>query len=188
MKKKNIKIKNKMYMLMLVCAVLMVSNVAISTSVKAVSISKSKVTIRVGATKKLKLNGTSSTVKWSSSKKSVATVSQKGKIKTKKKGNAIITAKVGAKKYKCKVTVIGKYDYNKYLTASKIRETLGVPKKATCKIKFSEPYFWSGGACYLTYVQVNGIGAYSKYFAFGEFMTDSKEPSAKGIYSWSVQP
>ena len=41
----------------------------------------------------------------SSSKKSVATVSSKGRVKAKKKGSATITAKVGKKKYTCKVTV-----------------------------------------------------------------------------------
>jgi len=43
--------------------------------------------------------------KWSSSKKSVATVSKKGKVVAKKAGSATITAKIGKKKYKCKVKV-----------------------------------------------------------------------------------
>ena len=38
-------------------------------------------------------------------KKAVATVSKKGKVKAKKKGSCMITAKVGKKKYVCKVTV-----------------------------------------------------------------------------------
>ena len=42
-------------------------------------------------------------VVWKSSKKKVATVSKKGKVKAKKPGKTTITAKVGKKKYKCKV-------------------------------------------------------------------------------------
>ena len=44
-------------------------------------------------------------VVWKSSKKKVATVSKKGKVKAKKPGKTTITAKVGKKKYKCKVVV-----------------------------------------------------------------------------------
>lgn len=41
----------------------------------------------------------------SSSNKKVAIVTKKGKVKGKKAGKVTITAKVGKKKYKCKVTV-----------------------------------------------------------------------------------
>ena len=44
-------------------------------------------------------------MKWSSNKKAVATVSKKGVVKAKKIGKAVITAKVGDKKLKCRVTV-----------------------------------------------------------------------------------
>ena len=44
-------------------------------------------------------------VKWSSSNKKVATVNSKGKVVAKKKGTAKISAKVGGKTYRCKVTV-----------------------------------------------------------------------------------
>lgn len=47
-------------------------------------------------------------IKWTSSKKSVATVNNKGVVVAKKKGVATITAKIGKKKYKCKVTVNNK--------------------------------------------------------------------------------
>lgn len=43
--------------------------------------------------------------KLSSSNKSVATVSSNGKVKPQKAGKATITAKIGKKSYKCKVTV-----------------------------------------------------------------------------------
>ena len=56
----------------------------------------------------MKVKGTKKKPKWSSSKKSVATVSSKGKVVAKKAGSATITAKIGKKKYKCKVTVKNK--------------------------------------------------------------------------------
>lgn len=68
-------------------------------------INKKKVTLKVGQTLQLKVTGTKGKVKWKSSKKSVATVSSKGRVKAKKKGSATITAKIGKKKYTCKVTV-----------------------------------------------------------------------------------
>lgn len=58
-----------------------------------------------GLTAKLKVN-TKKKVKWSSSNKKVASVSSKGLVKGKKKGKCTITAKVGKKKMKCKVTII----------------------------------------------------------------------------------
>lgn len=66
---------------------------------------KSKATIYVGETVTLKLKNNKKKVKWSSSNKKVAAVSKKGKVKGKKAGKATITAKVGKKKYNCKITV-----------------------------------------------------------------------------------
>ena len=73
-----------------------------------VKISNSKITLTVRQSKTLKIKGTKKKPKWSSSKKSVATVSKKGKVVAKKAGSATITAKIGKKKYKCKVTVKSK--------------------------------------------------------------------------------
>lgn len=75
-----------------------------NVSAKA-KISKKSITITKGKTYTLKIKGTKKKAKWTSSKKSVATVSKKGKIKAKKRGSATITAKIGKKKYKCKVKV-----------------------------------------------------------------------------------
>ncbi len=75
------------------------------TSVEAASISAKKKTIAVGTKYRLKVNGTKKTVKWSSSNKKVATVSQKGLVKGIAKGKATISAKVGNKTYKCRITV-----------------------------------------------------------------------------------
>ncbi len=79
-----------------------------AASKSKIKLSKSKLTLNVGNTKTLKLKGTKKNPKWSSSKKSVATVTKKGKVKAKKKGSTVITAKLGKKKYKCKVTVKSK--------------------------------------------------------------------------------
>ncbi|MDO5548623.1 MAG: Ig-like domain-containing protein [Eubacteriales bacterium] len=71
-----------------------------------VKLNTTSVVIRPGKTKTLKITGTKKKVTWSSSNKKVATVSSKGKITAKKYGVTTITAKVGSKKYKCKVKVI----------------------------------------------------------------------------------
>lgn len=71
----------------------------------ATKLSKTKVSIYAGKNTTLKITGTKSTVKWSTSKKSIATVTSKGIVTGKNKGTATITAKVGGKKYTCKVTV-----------------------------------------------------------------------------------
>ena len=77
---------------------------------KSVSISKKKATINKGFTYKLKLSNVpkGSKVKWSTSSKAVASVKASGSscvVTGKKTGKATITAKVGSKKYTCKVTV-----------------------------------------------------------------------------------
>ncbi|MDE6568544.1 MAG: Ig-like domain-containing protein, partial [Lachnospiraceae bacterium] len=75
---------------------------------KKVTLNKTKLTLTVGKKAKLKLQNCKKKVKWSSSKKKIATVNKKGVVKAKKKGKAKITAKVGKKKYICKVTVKAK--------------------------------------------------------------------------------
>ena len=70
------------------------------------------------------------------SKKSVASVSSKGVVTAKKKGTAIITAKIGKKKYTCKITVrnpltakqAGKA-VKKYLSKKNFRFWLYSPQK-----------------------------------------------------------
>lgn len=74
-------------------------------------LNKKKITIKVGKTKKLKIkNLKGKKVKWKTSNKSVVKIKKTKKknmvqLKGKKAGTATITAKVGKKKYKCKVTV-----------------------------------------------------------------------------------
>lgn len=70
-----------------------------------VKISKTKATLIKGQTLQLKISGTSKKVTWSSSSTKVAKVSTSGKVTAVGKGTATITAKIGSKKYTCKVTV-----------------------------------------------------------------------------------
>ena len=84
----------------------MTSYAAASSKTK---LNKKSVSLYVGKTSKLKVSGTSKTVKWTSSNKKVVAVKKTGKrtalITAKKTGTAYITAKVGNKRIKCKVTV-----------------------------------------------------------------------------------
>lgn len=71
-----------------------------------------------GGSYTLKVTGTSSKVKWSSSNEKIATV-KNGKVSAYEAGKCIVTAKVGGKKYTCKITVIEDPNY--------------IPKKADFK-------------------------------------------------------
>lgn len=109
----------------------------ISVQAASVKISATKKTLYEKKTCTLKIKGTKKKVKWSSSKKTVATVSKKGKVTAKKAGVATITAKVGSKKYRCRITVkkaeINKKAITLYKGSSYTLKVLG----ATQKIKWS---------------------------------------------------
>ena len=90
--------------LIFVLSISMVPTINVSAA-KKVKLNKNKATIYVGKTISLKLKNNKKKIKWSSSNKKVATVNNKGKVKGKKAGRTTITAKVGKKKYKCKVLV-----------------------------------------------------------------------------------
>lgn len=70
-----------------------------------VKLNITKATLSVGGSINLKLLNNKKKVTWKSSNKKVASVTKKGKVKAKKKGKASIVARVGKKKYTCKVTV-----------------------------------------------------------------------------------
>ena len=67
--------------------------------------SKVRLTLSVGGSINLKLLNNKKKVTWKSSNKKVASVTKKGKVKAKKKGKAKIIARVGKKKYICKLSV-----------------------------------------------------------------------------------
>ena len=97
-------------------------------SAASVKISKTKYKMNKGEKFTLKVTGTKKTVKWSSSNKKVATVNSNGKVTAKKKGTVTITAKVGNKKFKCKITVEAP-------SISKKTYTMKKGKTVTLKIK-----------------------------------------------------
>ena len=103
----------------LILGMLIAPNQADAKKKKKVALNKKKLTLTVGKTYKLKLKNNKKKIKWSSSKKKVATVSKTGKVKAKKAGTARITAKVGKKKYVCKVTVKNKKKTTKTTTTKK---------------------------------------------------------------------
>ncbi len=78
---------------------------AFQASAASAKLNKTKIVLAVSQTYALKLKGTNKAVKWSTSNKKVASVTKKGVVKGVKKGTAVVTAKVGKKTYKCKVTV-----------------------------------------------------------------------------------
>lgn len=110
--------------LVLVAPSILPVNGNVYTVEAATKINKKKVTLIKGQTTALKISGTKKKAKWSSSKKSVATVSSKGKVTAKKKGTATITAKIGNKKYTCKVTV-----QTPKISSSKITISIGETSK-----------------------------------------------------------
>lgn len=82
-----------------------------------------KVTLVQGKKKRLKVRNLrrGRKVKWYSTKKSVATVNRKGVVKAKRKGKAYIVAKVGKKKYRCKVIVKKRVSKKKKKSNKKVK-------------------------------------------------------------------
>lgn len=105
MKKSFSKLVTALLLALAICVTGVIGNEASVDAKTKVKISNTKITLTVGQSKTLKVKGTTKKAKWSSSKKSVATVSKKGKVVAKKAGSAMVIAKIGKKKYKCKVTV-----------------------------------------------------------------------------------
>ena len=71
----------------------------------SVKLSTKSINVPRGSKYTIKVTGTTRKVKWYTSRSKVATV-KNGVITAKKAGSAIITAKVGSKKYTCKVNVL----------------------------------------------------------------------------------
>lgn len=89
----------------LLAVIMMISVMPTTVEAAAVKLSKTKITLYTGNTTNLKVTGTSEKVKWSSNKEDIVVVNSNGKVKALRKGAATITAKVGKKKFTCKVTV-----------------------------------------------------------------------------------
>ena len=120
------KILKKMFAFVVAVAILLSVHPDIQANA-AVKLSTTKKTIYVGESFTLKVSGTTKAVKWSSSNKAVASVTQKGKVTAKMAGNATISAKVGKKTLKCKLTV------NEQFNASKAEKNISVTLQDTGK-------------------------------------------------------
>lgn len=68
-------------------------------------LNKSKLSLKPGKSYKLKVKGKKKNATWSSNRKKIATVNKNGKVTAKKAGTATITAKIGKKRLRCRVTV-----------------------------------------------------------------------------------
>lgn len=97
--------KNIAIVLSLVLAAASIAMPSTESKAAKMKLNKSSVTVAVGKKVSLKVKGTTKKVSWTTSKKAIASVSKKGVVTGKKVGKATITAKVGAKKFRCKVTV-----------------------------------------------------------------------------------
>ena len=94
------------FLLLLSVLLISVFGNIITSNASSAKLNKKSATLWVGDSLRLSVKKTDEKVKWSSDNKSVATVSSKGEVKAKKDGKAVITAKVGKAKLKCKVTVV----------------------------------------------------------------------------------
>ncbi|MGN0476075.1 MAG: hypothetical protein ACI4HM_01935 [Ruminococcus sp.] len=109
--RKNLKAVASILLMLVMCSCFISTTYAAKTP----TISNTKVTVTAGSSKTIKVNNTNKKVTWKSSNKSIVKItstsgknSYKAKIKGIKKGSATITAKVGGKTLKCKVTVKSK--------------------------------------------------------------------------------
>ena len=76
-----------------------------ASAASGVKLNKTRATLDVGDTLRLKVSGTKRWVTWSSSNKCVAKVNHHGRVTALEPGTTKITARVGAKKLTCRITV-----------------------------------------------------------------------------------
>lgn len=125
--------KKQFKWLSVILAVILTLSLTSGISVEAAKVAKlnrKKITVRVGKTFKLKVKNNKKKVRWKTSNKKIATVSKRGQVKGKKPGKAIITAKVGKKRLKCRVVV--KRKKNSVVTPTK-NPTMIATKPQTTK-------------------------------------------------------
>lgn len=99
-------------------------------------INKTKISLNVGGSYQLKISGTRRTVRWSTSKKAVASVTSKGKINAKKAGTAIVTARIGNRRYSCKV-IVTKKTASPGITFKASKTSVDMDKSASVKVTYS---------------------------------------------------
>lgn len=136
--------------ILMVISILVLCLISAIPASAAIKISEKSIVLIKGESKKLKITGTKIKPKWSSNKKSVVVVTSNGKVTAKKKGSATITAKVGKKKYTCKVKV-------EVPKLSKTKLTIIQGKTAKLKISgTSQRITWKSGNENIAIVTNNG--------------------------------
>ncbi|MCM1180179.1 MAG: Ig-like domain-containing protein [Clostridium sp.] len=107
--RKGMILKNNLVMMVFI---VMISVMLLSTEAQAAKLNKTSLTLVKGNTYTLKMSGTKKKVTWKTKNKKIAKLSNSKKssvkIKAVKTGKTTVTAKVGKKTYKCRVTVIRK--------------------------------------------------------------------------------
>ena len=133
------KLLTRLFIAMLILTFTPTMNTQAKTKIK---LNKTKISLQRGKTYTLKVKGTKKKVKWSSNKKTIATVTRKGKVTAQKPGTAVITAKIGKKKYKCKVKVWQK-------TTKKPTKTNTEPNPIGTRVNPADPIRYNRRNCLL---------------------------------------
>lgn len=102
--------------LLLICIITSVTITSVLTQAGDITLNKTNVILSPKQTFQLKITGSKKKIKWGTSKKKVVSVSNTGRITAKSTGSATITAKIGKKKYTCKVKVMTTKAISKKLT------------------------------------------------------------------------
>lgn len=114
--------KGKVLLAAIICllgAALVLSGVvpAEAAKEKKIRLNRTKINVKNGKSFTLKLKNISKkklkSVKWSSSNEFTADVNKNGKVTGRRLGGVTVTAKVGKKKYKCKVQVVSDINVDK---------------------------------------------------------------------------
>ena len=95
----------KRLFVVLLSSVIMIAFFASAAEAASIKLNKSKITVSVGETYKLRVYGAQKPPKWKSGNKRIVSVGKKGNVKGISSGTATVSAKVGRKVYKCRVTV-----------------------------------------------------------------------------------
>lgn len=105
MSRKNIFLKRTIALFVLAGLLLEAVPCQVLKAKEKVEISRTKMVMMVGEKKQLKIKNADKKVIWSSTRKEVAAVNKNGVVKAKEEGETKIVARLGNKKFSCKLTV-----------------------------------------------------------------------------------
>lgn len=100
--------KKRRIVINIILFISMIAFLSVYENVEAVTVklNRSKLVLEVGKSEQLRMNGTKKNVIWSSKNEKIASVDSEGRVKAIQPGTTNIFAKVGKKRYTCKVTVL----------------------------------------------------------------------------------